>query len=182
MRRSFLICLSAALSIGATACQSPTQSGPGPAKSDAPAAAADSGVEPRATDPAGKASTPEPGPQVSAEPGSEVREGTPPAWYDETIYADSTVIRKDTAETKLAGGYASAMVLQLRAGTSSSECMGQALGEIAKEAGTTVDDLSTPEVSDDRQMAHGTNNGYDWTIVCGEAKGKPTLYLSYTRS
>ena len=91
-------------------------------------------------------------------------------------------MRKDTSETKLAGGYASAMVLELPAGTTADQCMELALAEIAKNLGKPVTDLPEPDKDDGRQVIHGTDNCYNYTVVCGDAKDKPIMYLSYTCS
>ena len=129
-------------------------------------------------------SQPAPGPATASTPAADgdAREAAPPPWFDESLYGEAKVMRKDRSEVKLAGGYASALVLQLADGTSIEQCMQSALTEIGKDVGKSVAELPQPDVGADRQTVHGTDNGYDWTVVCGDAKGKPTMYLSYTRS
>lgn len=151
------------------------------AKAEADAADAtkkEAGVEARPADPAAQPVETPPEPIANGT----TREGEPPKWYDESLYADSKVVRKDRSETMLSGGYASAMVLELAEGTSTQQCMAQALAEIAKEMGKDPTQLDAPEGNGDRLMAKGTGSGYEYVVVCGEAKGKQTMYLSYTRS
>lgn len=80
------------------------------------------------------------------------------------------------SEGTIAGGYASAMILELEPGVSNEQCI-----ERAKKAlGESLSELPEATIDGDRLMLQGKADDYHYTIVCGEAKGKPTMYLSYT--
>ncbi|NVB38003.1 hypothetical protein G6O69_09180 [Pseudenhygromyxa sp. WMMC2535] len=179
MMRSHSAALAIALTLplAALACEPPK---PAEATKGAPEAA-----EPAAPEQAPAPTTvpaPSSAPAVSQEsPDGSSRPGEPPPWYDEARFPGSVVKRKDVDETKFRGGFTAAMILVLAAGTSPDQCMQNALSEIAKVAGKTVADMPSPDTSTDRQVAHGIEGGYEWTVVCGDAEGKPMMFLSYAR-
>lgn len=100
----------------------------------------------------------------------------PPAWYDASKIEHAAVISNSVSKGKIAGGYASAMVLELLPGTTTEQCIEKAQAAL----GESLDDLPEPVTgADGRQTIQGQKDGYHYTVVCGEAKGKPTVYLSY---
>lgn len=100
----------------------------------------------------------------------------PPTWFDTAKIQHQAVIKQMASEGTIAGGYASAMILELEPGVSNEQCI-----ERAKSAlGESLSDLPEATVDGDRLMLQGEADDYHYTIVCGEAKGKPTMYLSYT--
>lgn len=173
MRRSLpALCLAAALA-PAFACTPPA-----PAKSEGEGEEAAKKAE--KTEDTEKAEAPKPEPPP--EPDGATRESEPPPWYDEKLYPVVKVVRQDQSETKFAGGYASAMVLELEADTSPEVCMKTALGEIRKDLDEGVEVPAPAAGPDGRLTVTGNGTGYEYVVVCGIAKGKSTLYLSYTRS
>jgi hypothetical protein len=76
-------------------------------------------------------------------------------------------------------GQVSAMiVLELPAATTPEQCVEQFRAKIAE----TVND---PPISSTMPQGHlslrGKGDGYEYTVVCGMAKGKPTMFLSYSQ-
>jgi hypothetical protein len=111
---------------------------------------------------------------------AEVTENTdrppPPAWFDTAKIQHQALIKQMASEGTIAGGYASAMILELEPGVSNEQCI-----ERAKKAlGESLSELPEATIDGDRLMLQGKADDYHYTIVCGEAKGKPTMYLSYT--
>jgi hypothetical protein len=101
----------------------------------------------------------------------------PPAWFDAAKIEHQAVIKQMASEGTIAGGYASALILELEPGVSNEQCI-----ERAKAAlGQTLSELPEVTVDGERLMLQGKTDDYHYTVVCGEAKGKPTMYLSYTR-
>lgn len=105
----------------------------------------------------------------------------PPAWFDASKFEHKAVTNQVASQGKIAGGYASAMVLELEPGTTAEDCVAMAREVI----GETVEDVAEASPGGEgRLMLQGEATGfsvsYHYTIVCGEAKGKPTMYLSYT--
>jgi hypothetical protein len=87
------------------------------------------------------------------------------------------VIKQMASEGTIAGGYASALVLELEAGVSNEQCIERAKAVL----GESLSELPEATAGDgERLMLQGKTDEYHYTVVCGEAKGKPTMYLSYT--
>jgi hypothetical protein len=168
MSRLAAITLASAL---CCACQGPT---PSAGKSDAEKKSTASKPEPSKPD-----DRPPPklvGEPEGSTPAESERPPTPP-WFDATKIQHEAVIKQMASEGTIAGGYASALVLELEAGVSNEQCI-----ERAKAAlGETLSDLPEATAGDgERLMLQGKTDDYHYTVVCGEAKGKPTMYLSYT--
>lgn len=100
----------------------------------------------------------------------------PPAWFDAAKIEHQALTKQMQSEGTLAGGYASAMLLELEAGVSNEQCIERAKAALAE----SLSDLPEAKVEGDRMLLQGKTDDYHYTVVCGEAKGKPTMYLSYT--
>jgi hypothetical protein len=105
----------------------------------------------------------------------------PPPWFDAAKIEHEAVVNQMASQGTIAGGYASAMVLELKAGATPQDCIDMA----SKAIGETIKDIPAATPGDDgRLMVQGEATGagiaYHYTVVCGDANGKPTMYLSYT--
>lgn len=105
-------------------------------------------------------------------------EPAPPPWFDASKLEHVRVVSHQASTTeRLAGGQASAMVLELEPQVSTESCIAMVQGIM----GASIPDLPAPSSGPDgRQSIQGQTEAYHYASVCGEAKGKPTLYLSYT--
>jgi len=124
-----------------------------------------------------------PAPAVAVEregvsPASRDGRPPPPPWFDEAKIEHAKVLNKSASDGPIAGGYATAMVLELQPEATTERCIELVQAAMSE---SLPDRLPAPSVGDDgRQTIQGQADGYHYTVVCGEAKGKPTLYLSYT--
>ena len=110
----------------------------------------------------------------SAEP--EADRGAPPPWFDAAKIEHQQLIRQDHSKGKVGSGYAAAMVLELRAGVTAEQCIERASAVL----GQSISDLPAASPgAGGRLTIQGKTDAYAYTVVCGVAKGKPTMYLSY---
>ncbi|HLT39063.1 MAG TPA: hypothetical protein VK034_22420 [Enhygromyxa sp.] len=115
--------------------------------------------------------------QPPAQPAPDGDEPPTPAWFDATKIQHSAVINQMASQGAVAGGQAWALILELEAGVSNEQCIDRAKTVIAE----TVPEVPEAVASDDGRLTiQGKTDDYHYTVVCGEAKGKPTMYLSYT--
>jgi hypothetical protein len=132
--------------------------------------------EPTKTEP----TRPEPAktePAVQPPPSLASEEPVDPPWFDAAKIPHATVI-KQMASQGLPTGPVQGMVLELEDGVSSEQCIERAKAAI----GESVAEIPEAVASDDGRLTiQGKTADYEFTIVCGEAKGKPTLYMSYSR-
>lgn len=120
---------------------------------------------------------PPPPNQVSEAPG-QAPEAVDPPWFDSAKISHAAVIQQMTSQGPIAGGQARAMILELEPGVSNEQCIDRAKAAI----GESVPELPEAVAGDDGRLTlQGKTDEYHFTVVCGEAKGKPTMYLSYTR-
>lgn len=109
-------------------------------------------------------------------------EGAPvpaPAWFSPDAFEHAAIVRQDLAGTRVPTGQTSAMiVLELPAATTPEQCIEQFKTKIAE----TVKD---PPIASTMPQGHlslrGKGDNYEYTVVCGMAKGKPTMFLSYSQ-
>ena len=99
-----------------------------------------------------------------------------PAWFDAGKIEHEAIINQIASKEAVATGFASALILELAPGTTNEQCIATASKTLAE----SIPSLAEPVASGDRMMLQGKTDGYDYMVVCGQAKGKPTLYLSYT--
>lgn len=160
------------------ACQSPDSSKAAPGKADASAPAQTSSgpavgpVEPPHPEPEGGFSEP-------PEPAGDAVLGPAPAWFRPDAFEHVAIIRQDQKGTRVPTGQTSAMiVLELPAATTPEQCIEQFRLEIAK----TVKDLPTASTMPQGHLSlRGKGDNYEYTVVCGMAKDKPTMFLSYSQ-
>lgn len=139
---------------------SPTKADKAPASTASPAPAKTDAVEP--------AVKPEPEPSVS--------EAGPPSWFDANAYEHAAIVRQDTNGSQLPTGKTSKMILlELPAKTTAEQCIEQAKAKL----GQTIEDVGAPTTTPQGYLQlRGSATGYDYSVVCGVAKDKPTMFLS----
>jgi hypothetical protein len=101
----------------------------------------------------------------------------PPAWFDPGAFEHAAIVRQDMSASRLPSGKSASMiVLELVAGTTAEQCIETArakLGESIPELPATT---NTPQ---GYLELRGQTDAYEYTVVCGVAKDKPTMFLSY---
>jgi hypothetical protein len=105
--------------------------------------------------------------------------GPAPAWFSPDAFEHAAVVREDVTGTRIATGQSSAMiVLELPATTTPEQCIERARAKLAET-------ITEPPISSTMPQGHlslrGKGDGYEYNIVCGIAKEKPTMFLSYIR-
>jgi hypothetical protein len=105
--------------------------------------------------------------------------GPAPDWFRPEAFEHVAIIRQDLTGTRVSSGQSSAMiVLELPAATTPEQCIEQAKAKLAET-------IKAPPIASTMPQGHlslrGSGEGYEYTIVCGVAKGKPTMFLSYTQ-
>ncbi|MEZ4453934.1 MAG: hypothetical protein R3B09_31040 [Nannocystaceae bacterium] len=112
-----------------------------------------------------------PPPPVDDRAGANFRD---PSWYRKNLFPEATLVKEGRSPRDEAGFFASQMTLQLADGTTRDECEKTVSDAVARD----VVRLDRSE-KDDRVTLTGDAQHYAVTLICGEAKGKMTVYLSY---
>lgn len=171
MPRTFLAITFASVLCLVGACEAAT---PPPSKADAGEPVAREAAPTRAASEPSKEQSP---PLVSEADGvTNAERPPPPAWFDAAKIQHQAVIQQMASEGTIAGGYASALILELEPGVSNEQCIERARTVL----GESLPDLPEATPDGERLMLQGKSDDYHYTVVCGDAKGKPTMYLSYT--
>lgn len=109
----------------------------------------------------------------SAEP---AEPGTPPAWFSPDAFEHVKIIRQDERSNELpTGQFATMIVLELPAGTTAEQCLATATTKL----GESIPNLPQPTTTPQGYLTiKGKTSAYEYTVVCGVAKDKPTMFLS----
>jgi hypothetical protein len=118
-------------------------------------------------------------PEGFSEPPGDAVPGPAPAWFSPDAFEHVAILRQDVAGTRIPSGQTSAMiVLELPAATTPEQCIERARAKLAE----TVKD---PPIASTMPQGHlslrGKGDNYEYTVVCGIAKDKPTMFLSYSQ-
>jgi hypothetical protein len=156
--------------------------GDGSGKEAAAAKQAPAKQDPAKPDPAATGPIVPPPPEggfTEADPPSDAVPGLTPAWFSPDAFEHTAIIRQDLAGTPVPTGQTSAMiVLELPAATTPEQCIEQFRAKLAE----TVKD---PPIASTMPQGHlslrGKGDDYEYTVVCGMAKDKPTMFLSYSQ-
>jgi hypothetical protein len=129
--------------------------------------------------PAPVEATPEPPEGSVSQPPGDAIPGPAPGWFSPDAFEHVAIVRQDVAGTRLPTGQASAMiVLELPAATTPEQCIEQFRAKIAET-------VKEPPIASTMPQGHlslrGKGDNYEYTAVCGIAKGKPTMFLSYVQ-
>lgn len=159
------------------ACTEPPKPTKEEAKKEAKDAPADAKGEPKGDEPAKAPVEAEPGKDDGSSAAGDDPLGSrfkDPSWYREDIIPHTAVIQNGRSEARENGTFSSAMVLELEEGMTPEKCTDHLKGR--------VEDIAFEETEtgqDGRLTTRGETDRFRVTLVCGNAKGKPTAYVGY---
>ena len=147
----------------------------------APSETADKAAKPKTAAP--KAATPTPAvlpPEPEGNDGFSSPEpaepGPLPAWFSTSAFEHASIIRQDERSNELPTGQSATMiVLELPAGTTPEQCLANAKAKLGESIPTLPEPTTTPQ---GYLTIKGKTSSYEYTVVCGVAKDKPTMFLS----
>ncbi len=113
----------------------------------------------------------------ASEPGSAGAVPGPvdPAWLRVDLFPGATVASSGRTARDGEGLFSTQLLLALPDGTTRDTCVDTLTGAVAG----AVPKLDRKDGEDARTTLSGSNDDYVVTMVCGEAKGKMSAYLSY---
>jgi hypothetical protein len=169
MARTWSVPMHALAWLCLAACQGGDSSRAAPSKIDASPTPVVSGP--------GEAVEREPPEGSVSDPSGDAVPGPAPSWFSPAAFEHVAIVRQDVAGTPLPSGQTSAMiVLELPATTTPEQCIEQFRAKIAET-------VKEPPIASTMPQGHlslrGKGDNYEYTAVCGLAKGKPTMFLSY---
>lgn len=97
-----------------------------------------------------------------------------PAWFKLDIFPGATVTSSGRSQKDEQGLHSTQMLFSLPTGTTREACV----DALHKAASSAVPNLQQTE-KDGRVTLSGSNDDYSVTMLCGEAKGQMSAYLSY---
>jgi len=98
-----------------------------------------------------------------------------PPWLRADLFPGATVASSGRTARDSAGLFSTQLLLALPEGTSRDTC----IETVTAAVGSAVPALERKGGPDGRVTLTGSNDDYAATLVCGEAKGKMSAYLSY---
>jgi len=98
-----------------------------------------------------------------------------PPWFKPELFPGATITSSGRTQKDEQGLFSTQMLLALPAGTTRDACVDTLKAAVA----TAVPTLDTQSGKDDRVTLTGSNANYHVTMLCGEAKGKMSAYISY---
>jgi len=98
-----------------------------------------------------------------------------PTWLRSDLFPGATVSSAGRTARDGAGLFSTQLLLTLPDGTTRDKCIETVTAAVAG----AVAALERKEAADGRVTLTGSNDDYAATLVCGEAKGKMSAYLSY---
>jgi hypothetical protein len=98
-----------------------------------------------------------------------------PAWFKADLFPGATITSSGRTQKDEQGLFSTQMLLSLPAGTTRDACV----DTLQAAARTAVPTLEQQPAKDDRVTLTGSNDDYHVTMLCGEAKGKMSAYVSY---
>jgi len=97
-----------------------------------------------------------------------------PAWFRATLFADAELLKQGRAPAEEDGLFASQITVALAEGTTLDACVDHLMEAVGAEvSGLEIEDQG------DRRSITGATAHYSVLLLCGEAKGRMTAYLSY---
>lgn len=98
-----------------------------------------------------------------------------PPWFRKELFPGATVATSGRTQRDEAGLFSTQMLFALAEGTTQAACL-----ETVKTAlASAVPELAREDGKDGRVTLTGKTDDYSVIAICGEAKGKPTAYVSY---
>jgi hypothetical protein len=102
--------------------------------------------------------------------------GPLPAWFSPSAFEHVAIIRQDERSNRLPTGQTAIMiVLELPAGTTAETCLANAKAKLGESIPDLAESTTTPQ---GYLTIKGETSAYEYTVVCGVAKDKPTMFLS----
>lgn len=98
-----------------------------------------------------------------------------PPWLRRDMFPGATVKTAGRTAPNDAGLFSTQMLFELAAGTTVDACLTTMKAALA----AAVPELAREEGKDGRVTLKGQTADYSLVAICGEAKGKPTAYISY---
>lgn len=112
----------------------------------------------------------------SLEPAPAGEPGPLPAWFSVDAFEHVKIIRQDERSNELPTGQSATMiVLELPAGTTAEQCLSAAKAKLGESIPALAEATTTPQ---GYLTIKGKTSAYEYTVVCGVAKDKPTMFLS----
>lgn len=128
-----------------------------------------------------KPTAPPPTPEAApSEPTETIPEpAPPPPWFSPSAFEHVAIVRQDMAGTKVPSGETSSMiVLELPASTTPEQCIENFKAKLAETVSQPPEASVMPQ---GHLSLRGKTDTYSYTVVCGIAKDKPTMFLSYVQ-
>ncbi|MCB9703321.1 MAG: hypothetical protein H6711_15620 [Myxococcales bacterium] len=97
-----------------------------------------------------------------------------PAWFRQTLFEGATLVKQGRSPADEAGLFASQITMTLPEGVDRDACVAR----LKEEVGRDVPELRE-EDKDGRVTLSGETENYSVTLICGEAKGRMTSFISY---
>ena len=98
-----------------------------------------------------------------------------PSWFKADLFPGATITSSGRTQKDEQGLFATQMLLSLPAGATREACVDTLKAAVAGAVPT----LEQQAGKDDRVTLTGSNDDYHVTMLCGEAKGKMSAYISY---
>jgi hypothetical protein len=98
-----------------------------------------------------------------------------PAWFRLDLFPGATMTSSGRTQKDEQGLYSTQMLLTLPAGSTRENCV----DALHKAVSPSVPNLEQKDGEGGRISLNGGNDDYQVTLLCGEAKGKMSAYLSY---
>ncbi len=100
-----------------------------------------------------------------------------PAWLRVDLFPGATVASSGRTARDAAGLFSTQMLLALPEGVTRDAC----IETLTQAVASAVPSLERKDGENGRVTLTGSNADYAVTLICGEAKGKMSAYLSYRR-
>lgn len=98
-----------------------------------------------------------------------------PPWFKPTMFPGAAITSSGRTQKDAAGLFSTQMLLALPAGTTREACVDALKAAVA----APIPDLEQKPAKDERITLTGSNADYQVTMICGEAKGTMSAYISY---
>jgi hypothetical protein len=115
------------------------------------------------------------GPPAGGRVGGGVPGPVDPSWFRLELFPGATLTNSGRTPADAKGLFSTQMLFTLADGTSQAACL-DTLGTALKDV---VPELAREEGKDGRVTLRGSNADYQVIAICGDAKGKPSAYVSY---
>ena len=98
-----------------------------------------------------------------------------PSWFKADLFPGATITSSGRTQKDEQGLFSTQMLLSLPDGATREACVDTLRAAVIGSVPT----LAQQPAKDDRITLSGSNDDYHVTLLCGEAKGKMSAYISY---